>query len=232
MKQIDYYEFGSPNEFLAPIWSCLREPDQGLIRYYDSVLNAPYDKKRFRRPGVFRNIGTLDYQAIFSNHQSIRCLDLPIKMGGSKEYRIPVEFEQFLEPISKMVAFEHAHNKEVEQFYAYLTIDQSVPIKEFHREPGLHVDGFQGARISPKVWCDRSYIVSDCDTPSFWNQSFESVENMDESTQNLFHEFDRTKHYSSEIRCEPYAMYFMDSYAVHSATRATQNRTFLRVSYS
>ena len=135
---------------------------------------------------------------------------------------------------SKMIAFETAHNENVIDFYAYLTIDQSETTgRETHREAGLHVDGFQGKRIEPKVECDRSYIVFDCDCPSFWNQSFETVEDMNEGTQNIFHEFDRTKHYSSEIKCVPFNIYFMDCYAVHSANKAENaKRTFCRLSFS
>ena len=234
MKIIDYKEFGSDCFSISPIWYCLSNPDKNLISYYDTVLAAPFNKKRFRRAGVFRNIAEIGGKFSFSKFGGIRCLDLPIKMAGSKEYRIPKEFAQFIEPISDMVAFENAHNKNSIDFYAYLTIDQSKTKKnETHRTSGLHVDGFQGARINPKVACDRSYIVTDCDCPSFWNQSFETVETMDDSTRNIFHEFDRTKHYSAEIKCLPYNIYFMDSYAVHSANSSIKpSRTFCRLSFS
>ena len=233
MKTIDYKEFGK-NGSITPVWQCLINPDNNLKGYYKDVLNKPYDKKRFRRAGVFRNIGKVENENTYSNFKGIRCLDMPIKMSGDKEYRVPKEFEQFLDPISKMISFENTHNEKSIDFYAYLTIDQSETNgRKTHREAGLHVDGFQGKRIYPKVKCDRSYIIFDCDCPSFWNQSFETVENMDEGTQNVFYEFDRTKHYSSEIRCIPFNIYFMDSYAVHSANEAKElKRTFCRLSFS
>lgn len=232
-KVIEFREFGK-NGSVGINWACLNNPDVNLMDYYRTVLNAPFSKKRFRRAGVFRTIETIDDSASYSRFNGVRCLDMPIKMAGSKEYRLPVELKQFVEPISKMITFEAAHNEKLLDFYAYLTIDQSQTNgRETHREPGLHVDGFQGNRIEPKVWCDRSYIVTDCDCPSFWNQSFQSVENMDEGTQNIFHEFDRTKHYSSEIQCQPYKIYFMDCYAVHSANKAKSlQRTFCRLSFS
>lgn len=233
MKQIEFREYGA-NGGISPSWSCLVKPDTGLKNYFSSVLLAPFNKKRFRRPGVFRNIGAVENTESFAQFKGIRCLDMPIKMAGSNEYRIPEELGQFTEVINQMISFEHGHNEGVLDFYAYLTIDQSIiEKKETHREPGLHVDGFQGRRIEPKVSCDRSYIVFDCDCPSFWNQSFETVEGMDEGTQNIFHEFDRTKHYSSEIKCLPFNIYFMDCYAVHSANKAENSkRTFCRLSYS
>ena len=236
-KPLEFREYGAKNEFLTPNYACLINPDTNLVKYYDSVLNQDFTKKRFRRPGVTRRIDKIENKVCFSFQQNIRCLDMPIKMAGSKEYRLPNEFENFLEPISKMISWEHAHNSKVNDFYAYLTVDQSeANVGEFHREQGLHVDGFQGARINPKVWCDRSYIALDCNMPSIYNQSFETVEALDDETYNIFHEFDRTKHYSSEILFNPYDILFMDGYAVHGANPvsnpAESKRTFLRVSYS
>ncbi len=233
-QDFEHKTYGHPDEFFSPLWSCLTEPDIGLINYYDLVLGKPFDKKRFRRPGLFRNVGSVDYRESFSCNQGIRCLDLPIKMAASNEYKIPVEFSYFLDPISKIISFENAHNEKVIDFYAYLTIDQlETKIGEYQRTPGLHVDGFQGARINPKVVCDRSYVVTDCNCPSFWNQGFESVEMLDDAKYNIFHDFDNTKHYSSEIKLQPYNIYLMDCYAVHSANKAEcGRRTFLRLSYS
>lgn len=234
MEPIEYKEFGNKNYYLNPIWACLTNPDKNLINYYNKVLNCPFNKKRFNRSGVFRNIGTIKNKERFSNFKFIRCLDMPIKMKENKEYRIPLEFEQFLEPIYEMISFENIHNKNLIDFYTYLTIDQTISNgKEFHREGGLHVDGFQGPRINPKVICDRSYFVTDCDCPSFWNQSFPTVKNLDDTKYNLFKEFDKTKHYSSEIKCLPFNIYFMDCYSVHSAGKVqNEKRTFCRVSFS
>jgi hypothetical protein len=230
---IEFREFGKDNAMVIPTWGFLAKPDKNLRGYYDAVLNQPFNKKGFRRAGVFRNVGRVT-NGNFSNFNNIKCLDMPIRMAGSREWKIPFAFAQFIPAISTIISFEAAHNKSLIDFNAYLTIDQSeTKAGDTHRHSGLHVDGFQGARINPKVACDRSYIVADTDCPSFWNQSFETVESMDDATQNIFHEFDRTAHYSSEIKCEPYQIYFMDSYAVHSANAAkSPRRTFCRLSFS
>jgi hypothetical protein len=230
---IEFKEYGK-GAMIQPNWGCIVEHDNNLRRYYTEVLNKPFTKKRFRRPGVFRDIERINNVPSFSNFRGTRCLDMPIKMAGSNEYRIPEELSQFIEPISKMISFETAHNERINDFYAYLTIDQSeAEPNTTHRHGGLHVDGFQGKRIDPKVECDRSYIVVDCDPPSFWNQSFKTVESMDDGTQNIFHEFDRTKHYSAEIKAIPYHIYLMDCYAVHGANPSeSKRRTFCRLSYS
>lgn len=233
MFEIINNNFGKEGEFITPSYSCLLEKDEGLEKYYNEVLNKPYNKKRFRRPGCFRNIGSIEDYIHFMQFDNIRCLDMPIKMSNSNEYRIPNELKQFSEVIEKVIAFEHKHNKEVIEFYAYITIDQTKDVEKFHRKPGLHVDGFQGDRIQPKVKCDRSYITVSGDAPIFYNQGFETVENMEDSVYNIFYEFDKTKHYSSAIKTNPFEIYFMDSYLVHSADVAKQKtRTFFRISYS
>lgn len=60
-KPLQFNQFGSKQEYLTPNYHCLIEPDKNLISYYDSVLNQPFNLKRFRRPGVFNNvIGNVD----------------------------------------------------------------------------------------------------------------------------------------------------------------------------
>lgn len=234
MFEIIHNDFGNNKEYLVPNYACLLEKDKGLENYYEQVLNKPFDKKRFRRPGCFRNIGTIEEKSNFSLFPKIiKCLDMPIKMSGDNQYRIPNELHRFIEPIEKVISFEHKHNSAILNFYAYLTIDQTITKGEYHRKPGLHVDGFQGARIEPKVICDRSYIATNCDCPVVYNQGFETVEDIDDSKYNIFHEFDRTKHYSSAIKTNPFDIYFMDCYLVHEAGIAEHaKRTFFRLSYS
>jgi len=188
-KPLVFNEFGNKSNYLSPNYHCLIEPDKNLVSYYNSVLNQPFNLKRFRRPGVFIKIRKVEDILEYSEFNSIRCLDMPIKMAGSNEYKIPLEFKQFIATVSQMIAFEHGHNSDVLDFYAYLTV---------------------------------------------WNQSFETVEFMDPAKQNLFYEFDRTLHLSSEIRPNPYDITFIDSYLVHSANKIEDSkpRTFVRLSYS
>lgn len=233
-KPIVLNRFGSKLEFIELSENTYKHKDKIIVDRYN-VLNGTFNLTNFSSPGFFTKIGEVKDQNNFSKFNNIRCLDMPIKMAGSNEYRIPKEFLQFLPTIKQMLNFEHTYNDDILNFFAYLTIDQTEPNgSEYHREPGLHVDGFQGMRIQPKVKCDRSYIVVNNNCPSFWNQPFESVISMDDSKQNLFHEFDRTKKPSSEIKIKPYDIMFMDCYAVHSANKIEEEipRTFVRLSYS
>lgn len=230
--QIEHRDFGHNGLCHVP-WQCLTSKEQGMGDYFDTVLNKPFDRKRFRRNGVFRFVGDITDTGRFSADQGMRCLDMPIKMPGS-EYRLPAEFAAWSEAVAMAASFEHTHNKAVDDFHAYLTVDQIwVEPGTSQRKSGLHVDGYQGARISPKVACDRSYIAVSNTPPVIHNQAF-PIEHLDDSKLNVFHEFDRLAHESSAIIPEAFRMVFMDCYTVHG-TRPMPlggERTFFRLSYS
>lgn len=230
--KMDQRSFGYTHPCNVP-WQCLISKEQSMDTYFDNVLNQPFSRKRFRRGGVFRFIGKVSDLVTFCAYRDMRCLDMPIKMPGS-DYRLPAEFAPWSEAVAMAASFEHTHNKDVDNFYAYLTVDQKpVEAGASQRKSGLHVDGYQGARISPKVACDRSYIVVSSTPPIIHNQAF-SVEHLDDSEVNVFHEFDRLAHESSAIIPKSFQMVFMDCYTVHGTRPMLQGggRTFFRLSYS
>jgi hypothetical protein len=55
---------------------------------------------------------------------------------------------------------------------------------------GCHTDGFQGARITPKLRSDRSYVVSNTLPTVFYLQPF-AVGHLDPARHNFFLDFDR-----------------------------------------
>lgn len=169
----------------------------------------------------------------FSKQNSNRILDMPIKFAGSDDYRIPKELHQFDEAIAKIVSYEKSINPHVNEYYAYLTVDQGrVPANTYQRRSGLHVDGFQGARIINKLPINRSYIVYDAIPTKFYAQSFRT-DHLDEHTDNFFLSFDEQAEKSAEITFDPYEIVLMNAYTVHAASKASfeTDRTFLRVSY-
>lgn len=204
-----------------------------LKTYYDNVLNKPFSVKQFNHRGVFRTVGKVDDKQSFYDFKGLRCQDMPIKLPGGS-YKIPDEYLQFKEVIQKMIDFETTYNNLIDEFYTYLTVDQSETLPgKTHRSVGTHVDGFQGQRVNPKVLCDRGYLVFDGDTPSFWNQPFPSVANLNVPTKEVFEEFDRVKEISAEIRCIPFIIYLMDCYTVHTPAPAVNpRRTFCRITFS
>jgi hypothetical protein len=197
------------------------------------TVASTFDKENFRVVHSPLVIGEVYNTDKFSDARHLRVLDCPIKFPGSNEYRIPRELNQFDEVIAKCAAHEHAINPNIEQFYAYITIDQMyVEANEYQRKPGCHVDGFQGARINPKRLINRSYIVYDRVPPVFYGQSFET-EHLDEAKNDFFLSFDEQAEESAEMRFDPYSIILMNAYSVHKSDRVSYPiyRTFFRLSY-
>lgn len=187
-----------------------------------------------RRPLYLQCAGT-EYRPTFSRNNNLRVLDLPIKFPNSG-YRLPLELIQFSSLIQKIINYELSTNKNVDEYYAYLTIDQS-PVKkgDTQRKGGLHVDGFQGSRIEEKLPIDHSYIMMDCLPTRFCPYKY-NLKGLDPAVDNFFTAFDREKREGTEAEfgIEAYSLYLMDAYCVHKSATAIQdtNRTFFRLSYS
>lgn len=164
-----------------------------------------------------------------------RILDMPIKLAGSNDYRLPDNLAPFLSTIQQIIDHEHSilTAEQLLHYHAYLTIDQSeVRAGCMQRKPGAHVDGFQGARISPKTFINHSYVVANGTPTVFYPQAFDFTQ-LDERFHNFFLEMDRQAIEENAIRTQAYTVYLMDAYTVHRADIADKDcyRTFLRISY-
>jgi len=194
---------------------------------------SKFDKENFLTPHFPIVIGEVYDTEKFSNVRNLRVLDCPIKFPGSNEYRVPHELDQFDDVIAKAASHEHAINPNIDQFYAYLTVDQKyVEADNFQRKPGCHVDGFQGLRINPKRLINRSYIAYDRVPTVFYGQSFET-EHLDEAKHDFFLSFDEQAKEEAEMRFDPYSIILMNAYSVHRSDKVTYPiyRTFFRLSY-
>lgn len=197
------------------------------------TVNTKFDKENFRVVHSPLVIGEVYDTEKFSDIRDLRVLDMPIKFPGKNEYRIPRELNQFDEVIAKIASHEHAINPNIEEFFAYLTVDQMyVEANEYQRKPGCHVDGFQGARINPKRLINRSYIVYDRVPTVFYGQAFET-EHLDEAKHDFFLSFDEQAEESAEMRFDPYSIVLMNAYTVHRSDKVNYPiyRTFFRLSY-
>ena len=158
-----------------------------------------------------------------------RCLDMPIRLSGQKEYRIPEEWSALLPMLRDVITTEHVHNPNVLDYHTYITVDSKmVEPDEQQRHGGLHVDGFQGARIDPKTKITRNYVVTTNGGTQFYPQPFIVV---DEKKYNVFQGFDlQAKDY---VIAKEDTVYFMDAYTVHESGIASRKdiRSFLRVTY-
>ena len=196
-------------------------------------LNMVWNFKRFQKPRMPVTTGMVADQARFVEPSGLRILDLPVKFPGTN-YRIPHECRQFVEVIMQIVNCEVTINPLTDLFYAYLTVDQDPVKKGFtQRKPGLHVDGFQGVRIQPKLPIDHSYIVSDRYPTVFYTHGFD-VEHLDESAHNFFLEFDEQAQEEITWKPQPFQICLINAYQVHRSDYAIKNsdRTFVRLSYT
>lgn len=203
-------------------------------------LGSTWDLAEFAIPRRPLSLGVLSNSELqsFTRPGATRVLDLPIKMPDCAEYRLPRALRQFSATIQRIVDFEHGVNPSHAEYHAYLTIDQRwVEPGTLHREAPCHVDGFQGARWSPKCRTNHSYTVSDILPTAYYVQPFEFA-GMDERVHDFFWEMnaqvaDTNEAYKWQPR--PGELTLMDCYCVH---RGVENegpervfRTWLRLSF-
>jgi len=203
-------------------------PEHPIIQNVHTI----WDLQKFvvpRRPII---AGLVEDRSSFRAKDALRTLDLPIKFPGT-EYRLPLELGQFEETLETMISFEHAINPYADEYYAYVTVDQGmVQQGGMQRKGGCHVDGFQGARVQPKTYINRSYVVADMVPTVFYCQPFHT-EHLDEEAHDFFLDFDRQAQEDCVHRPEPFQIALMDVYTVHRSDWASEAgfRTFLRLSY-
>jgi hypothetical protein len=196
-------------------------------------LTPYWNPRQFKTPRLPILCGSVVDMEFFSQPADLRILDMPIKFPWT-DYRVPKVCSQFLDVIKKIAAQDLGINGVASRQYAYLTIDQSFVKKgQMQRRPGLHVDGFQGARIKDKEYIDHSYVISDRSPTVFYSHGFD-VDHLDEAVHNFFLEFDEQADESKTWRPEPFEICFINAYQVHRAAEATEDgyRTFFRLSYT
>jgi hypothetical protein len=198
-----------------------------------SSVKSVFDKSKYdvaHKPIV---VDGISFAEKFSHANDIRVLECPIKFAGRNEYRIPRELIQFEEAIAKSVAFEHAINPSVIDYYAYITIDQGY-VKEnvCQRSIGCRVNGFQGAKVNPKLPVARSYVAYDRVPMKFYNQGFQT-DHLDDAKHNFFFSFDEQRKKEAEHSFERYNILLTNAYTVYRNTTVDYPvyRTFFRLTY-
>jgi len=158
-----------------------------------------------------------------------RCLDMPIRLSGEREYFLPDEWVGLAPLIEDILGVEEQHNPNWVDYNTYITVDSSyVEAAKQQRHGGLHVDGFQGSRIEEKVKVTRNYVMTTNGGTRFFPQTFVVA---DETKFNVFQGFDiQAKEF---VIAEENLVYFMDAYTVHESGFAERDglRTFLRVTF-
>ena len=203
-------------------------PEHFVIQTVGSV----FDKSLFGFPHTPIVIAEVNNTAKFSRQSDIRVLNCPIKFSGSNKYNVPRELLQFDEALAKCIAYEHAINPDVLNYYAYLTVDQGIVKEdEYQRKAGCHSDGFQGAG-RPKRPIARTYSAYD-NTPSiFYGQKFITT-HLDPARHDFFLSFDEQAETENEMFFPNYSIILSGAYSVHRSAPAetTGYRTFFRLHY-
>lgn len=229
-KRFTLTELGS-NGFSVGIrrWKKPIDKDHPIISSVGSIFNAS-NYSIAHTPIIVDGISFGDK---FSEANDTRILDCPIKFPGRNEYRIPKALSSFDEAIAKAVSFEHAINPNVNDYYAYITVDQGyINAYECQRSIGCRANGFQGANINPKLPIARSYIAYDRVPPKFYHQGF-TTDHLDEAKHNFFFSFDEQARAEAARTIERYNIVLTHAYTVYRNTAVDYPtyRTFFRLTY-
>lgn len=195
-----------------------------------------YDESLVERSQVFsyddyRNLHRAPVKVLEASPvASERCLDMPLRLAGESEYRLPTNWLNLQNILESLISIEHKHNDHWMDYNTYLTVDvKDVTVGEQQRHGGLHVDGFQGERITEKTKVTRNYVGTTNGGTQFWNQPFVVA---DPQRFNVFEGFDLQRE-GKPVIASPDCFYFMDAYMVHESGYADHDgeRVFIRLTY-
>jgi hypothetical protein len=194
-----------------------------------------WDTQQFMVPHKPVELFEVTHQEEFSKPSNIRVLDMPIKMAGSNDYRLPGELKQFQSILSQIIDHEHAMltKEQLLQYYVYITVNQSrIEAGSTQTNPGIHCDGFQGARINPKTIANHTYLVTDKDPTLFYPQAF-NFSTLDEKKHNFFKAMEKQADEAKAFQMKLMTVYLLNAYTAHRAVVAKSSgyRTLLRLIY-
>ena len=201
-------------------------------------IGSVWDVENFKIPRQPVRLGHVPESARAAIHRPgmPRTLDMPIKFPGSP-YRVPAAFAQLEWLLQRVADIEAVINpRHHDEFYCYMTVDQGdVPAGSLQREAPCHVDGFQGARWTPKVRINHTYTISDVLPTAYYVQPFDFT-GLDEARHNFFWEMNRQvaeTNSAHEWHADPWELTLMDAYTVHrgAAAPVATPRTWIRLSF-
>lgn len=164
-----------------------------------------------------------------------RVLDMPIKFPGMKSIRIPNCLARAEHFCRIAIAYEKANNPNIDDYYAYLTVDtQIIEPGTTHRNGGFHVDGFQGSRIKSKNLLNHSYITASSYATEYLSQSL-PCSHWDDNKHDFFKGWDALVNEGNVAPLPLDTVSFMTPYVVHrspiNVAPYRQLRTFYRLSF-
>jgi len=195
---------------------------------YNSLFQ-PFDTEYFLYPRLPIDMGRVKFA--FSDIPNV--LRLPIKNQG-KTYFIPQELTSLLPLLERIANYESSINPDVDKYFCHITYDHSnVPAGQCHRFPGFHGDGFQGTKLTPKLFPEHSYIVVTNPGTEVCLQPF-FLKHLDEAKHNEFLEMDQQAREENIYSLLSDHLYLFDPYIVHRTPQLKMDteRYFLRVTYT
>lgn len=195
-------------------------------------INSVWSPSRYAIEHTPLTIGQVPPSWLLSRKSNV--LDMPIKLPRG-EFVVPgFAGEGVKDIVGRCLEAEKELNQDWEAYHCYLTINQGVVrSSETQRNPGVHFDGMQGTRYSPKLKACHQYLVSSALPTTFYVQSFDATA-LDADRDNWFTAFGRQADESCRYFPAPFDLVLMTAYCVHAATVAaiTTSRTFVRVEFS
>ncbi len=197
---------------------------------------SPWNQDYFLTPRLPIRVGMIEDPEAFSSRQALpRVNNMPLKLvSEGNEYHVPIELERFTEPIRMMVDYLTAVNPRIDEYNAYLTINQGVVVAgKTQRHPEIHVDGIQGARYPVKILPCLTFTVTDALPTKVFYQPFDFSKynvNTDDFRKPMQ---DQAREENARL-LDTYTLYLWDPYVVHQASVAKEDtfRTFLRLEFS
>jgi hypothetical protein len=203
---------------------------------YLDTIGSLWNEDQFEKINLPKNLYSLTQEEIslYTQTNDIRILDMPIKFPGT-DYRLPKEVQFLKDIIKKAISHEHVINPNINDYYCYLTFDRRLVSKgKTTRKAGLHVDGFQGARLGDKLPIDHSYLLHSDLATLFYNQPFKVHNSWDKNCHNYFEGFEKQKLLSNVVTYPNNSWLLIDAYCLHEAPMVLEDtyRTFLRLSFT
>lgn len=209
-------------------WTPLIDPDH--VAYF--TLFKQFSKSHFLAPRLPIDMGLWDTKNIVASNTP-NVLRMPIKFPGSS-YLIPSELESLLPMIERVADYESFINKDHNRVFAHITFDKSDVIAgQTHRFPGFHGDGYQGAKLTPKIIGEHSYILASYPPTEFCIQPF-FLNHLDENKHNMFKEFDKQARTDNIYKSLTNHLYLIDPYMVHRTPEINSDitRMFIRITFT
>lgn len=206
-----------------PLWHPVVEPEHPSYR--DMFEDFSLSKYAFPRYPI--DLGKIDMKPLEQVPNVLRML-IKIKRGP---LYVPNDFLPIKPLLEKIIGYEKWINKNFRDFFIHITVDHSeVEADQYHRFPGYHGDGLQGAKFKQKVCCEHSYIAVTAPPTEICLQPF-FLKHLDEAKHNMFSEMDRQVRPDNVYQSLPNHLYLFDPYVVHRTPeiKTKTQRTFFRL---